>query len=110
MLAMKARLLVVAAAAACGMSGDRFVYDLAEAHCGLLLECSSEAVLTFHGWTDLQACLDDRGPEIAALGDGCAFDPKAARECVEETQLATCPPSGEEVAVAASCATVYECE
>lgn len=93
---MRHRVLPIVLLAGCSVSESRFVDKFVEADCAYLLECSSEPVLTFLGWDSLEACMADRGPEVAADAARCELDSPAARACIKAVEEQTCAADEQE--------------
>ncbi len=74
----------------CGYSDRAFVNDVVELDCRYALDCYDDAALNSLGWDKPAACKADRGPELAAWGEGCEFDKQAAKECSQQLRNLEC--------------------
>lgn len=91
----------------CGWSTERYVDEHVQAECAFLLDCQDPAVTTFLGWETVEDCIEDRGPELTALAQGCEYDSRSARACVKGFEELACPADGEELAIPAVCDQVF---
>lgn len=98
--AYKAALLsvVVGVVAGCGFTEEKYSDQASQASCEWSVSCMQS-----HETVD--ACIEQRQASIDELAEGCLYDRKAAKECVEASESLTCddqtPPS--------ICDLVYTC-
>ena len=72
-------------------SVEDFEEDYAIAACEkVYIDCYSDEQLEFFPWDDLDDCLENKEPDIALPAEDCDFDPRAARDCVDETTALEC--------------------
>jgi len=76
---------------ACYRLGD-FEVDYAVAACekAYTSDCYTEDQLDYFPWDDLEDCIDNKEPDVELPAGDCDFEPKAARDCVEETAALDC--------------------
>lgn len=91
----------------CAWSESKYISRRAEADCAWALRCESAAVLAFRGWDTQEACLASHGPEVAGAGEGCAYDKRAAKPCVQAIEDSSCPAEGEDQVLPVTCDQVY---
>ncbi|MEN0067710.1 MAG: hypothetical protein AAGA48_36615 [Myxococcota bacterium] len=92
-------------AVACGPSEERWTTQAPSVSCKLLRRC--DPISFYRDFADLDACED-----ATDLGDvsGCAYDPKAARECREALRW-NCRKVGRRFdEVEARCNAVWTCD
>lgn len=80
--------------ASCGWSEEKFIDQLVDAECTLLMECYDASVLDFLEWETIDDCIVDRGTFFATEAQGCDYDKKAAKPCIKALEEATCPAEG----------------
>lgn len=90
------------------LSDDAFVDKYVETECELLMGCYSEPVRNFLGWDTVEDCIADEGQDLVNEADGCTFDRKAARACIQAMKDVTaCPEEGAAFEPPAICDDVY---
>ena len=87
-------MLLLAALIGCYTESD-YAEGFTEADCTLRLECYSEDALSYLDYSDVEGCMAyeaDTIDRIAAekAAEDCAYDRKAARECVEGMYALSC--------------------
>jgi hypothetical protein len=106
-VAALASVAALVALAGCGVKEDAFVSKYVEEECAFALSCYDPAILNFYGWTDADACIAQRGPEIVTAAEGCVYDKKAAKECLKEFDEMACPDG--DPLPPAICGQVWDC-
>jgi len=78
------------------LSDDAFVDKYVDAECELLMGCYPPAVLTFLGWDTIEDCVAEQSQELVNEADGCTFDRKAGKACIQQMKDVTaCPAEGD---------------
>ena len=73
-------------------SVEDFDEDYAVAACEKVYttDCYTDDQLDYFPWDDLDDCIDNKEPDIELPAEDCAFEARAARDCVEETAALEC--------------------
>lgn len=101
---MKRLVPVLLLLGACGVSEEKFQEQYAEKACTLTMECSADESGGF--FFDSQEECESFFALALSLGtDGCDYDKKAAKDCLNALDEATCDNAGDELE--STCAEVY---
>ena len=99
-------LLLVTVLAGCGIDEEDFLEQYVDVYCTAVVEdCADEATLVL--FPDLGTCETMMTDLVGAeRGESCVYDPKAAKDCLNESETASCDAWFNEAGPAA-CSQIY---